>query len=51
MITGHFAYYHGDGINPRHLSLWERYVMKWHRHYDPVMDAKHQDVQLADELK
>jgi hypothetical protein len=24
MLTGHFSYYHGEAINPKHLSLFER---------------------------
>jgi hypothetical protein len=24
MLTGEFEHYHGEAINPRHLSLWER---------------------------
>jgi hypothetical protein len=26
MLTDHFSYYHGEAINPRHLSLFERCV-------------------------
>jgi hypothetical protein len=24
MLAGEFEHYHGEGINPRHLSTWER---------------------------
>lgn len=30
--------YHGIAIHPRHLSLWERIVLKRHRYYDPEAD-------------
>lgn len=29
------------------LYLYCRYVLKWHRHYDPEMDRKHKAIQLA----
>jgi hypothetical protein len=25
MVVGEFEHYHGEAINPRHLSTWERY--------------------------
>ena len=32
--------YHGIAIHPRHLSLWERYVLHRHRHYNPELDRQ-----------
>ncbi|BGP13522.1 hypothetical protein JCM10213_005364 [Rhodosporidiobolus nylandii] len=32
--------YHGVAIHPRHLSWWERVVLKRHQHYDPVKDRE-----------
>jgi hypothetical protein len=26
MLTGEFEHYHGEAVNPKHLSLWERWV-------------------------
>jgi MFS family permease len=46
MLAGEFHHYHGEGVNPKHLSTWERWVWKWHQHYDPDMDQKHKLVQL-----
>ncbi|WIA41970.1 hypothetical protein OEZ86_009273 [Tetradesmus obliquus] len=47
MLSNEFEHYHGEAVNPKHLSTWERYVLKWHRHYDPEMDRKHKAIQLA----
>lgn len=32
--------YHGEAVNPRHLSLFERLVLGWGRNYDPEQDQK-----------
>jgi hypothetical protein len=32
--------YHGIAVHPRHLSLFERFVLRRHRHYDPELDRK-----------
>ena len=32
--------YHGEAISPEHLSLWERWVCKYHKNYDPLQDSK-----------
>ena len=29
VLEDRFHEYHGEAINPRHLSYWEIYVMKW----------------------
>jgi hypothetical protein len=26
MVVGEFEHYHGEAVNPRHLSTWERYA-------------------------
>lgn len=36
--AGHPELYHGIAIHPRHLSWYERTVLKRNRHYDPVQD-------------
>jgi hypothetical protein len=35
---GRESEYHGIAIHPRHLSTWERYVLRRHRYYDPALD-------------
>ncbi|BEI85992.1 hypothetical protein CcaverHIS002_0602790 [Cutaneotrichosporon cavernicola] len=32
--------YHGIAVHPRHLSMWERVVLKRHRAYDPELDRQ-----------
>jgi Sugar (and other) transporter len=32
--------YHGIAIHPRHLSMYERYVLHRHRYYDPELDRQ-----------
>ena len=32
--------YHGVAIHPRHLSLWESFVLRRNRYYDPELDIK-----------
>ncbi|GAA6017770.1 hypothetical protein JCM11491_004611 [Sporobolomyces phaffii] len=36
--SGHPELYHGIAIHPRHLSWYERVVLKRDRYYDPVQD-------------
>ncbi|CAO1622410.1 unnamed protein product [Parajaminaea phylloscopi] len=38
VMEGREAEYHGVAICPRHLSLWERVVLKRHLNYDPEAD-------------
>ncbi|PWN25210.1 MFS general substrate transporter [Jaminaea rosea] len=40
VMEGKASEYHGVAVCPRHLSLWERVVLKRHRAYDPEEDAK-----------
>ncbi|GAA5859566.1 hypothetical protein JCM5353_001507 [Sporobolomyces roseus] len=45
--SGHPELYHGIAIHPRHLSWYERVVLKRNRYYDPVQDK----VDRIDELR
>jgi len=38
--TGRVEEYHGIAIHPVHLSLWERWVLRRHRHYNPELDKQ-----------
>ncbi|KAF8326873.1 major facilitator superfamily domain-containing protein [Cantharellus anzutake] len=38
--------YHGVAIHPRHLSVWERVVLKRHRNYDPEKDRESKIAEL-----
>lgn len=40
VASGRESEYHGIAIHPRHLSLWERWVQKRDRYYDPVADRQ-----------
>ncbi|KAG1670185.1 hypothetical protein FOA52_014961 [Chlamydomonas sp. UWO 241] len=31
--------YHGEAINPKHVSLFERFVLGWSKNYDPEADT------------
>ena len=35
---GRGADYHGIAIHPRHISMYERIVLRRHRYYNPQMD-------------
>mmetsp|Transcript_12364 Transcript_12364/g.26712 ORF Transcript_12364/g.26712 Transcript_12364/m.26712 type:complete len:579 (-) Transcript_12364:1179-2915(-) len=39
ILEGRFKEYHGEAVNPRHLSPWEKWVYGWHKKYDPSLDA------------
>ncbi|GAX75042.1 hypothetical protein CEUSTIGMA_g2486.t1 [Chlamydomonas eustigma] len=47
MLEGRFQEYHGEAVNPRHLSLWEIYVQRWHKQYDLDLDRQ----QFEEEIK
>lgn len=47
MLEGRFHDYHGEAVNPKHLSLWEIYVLRWHKQYNPEQDR----IQFETELK
>lgn len=46
VVQGREQDYHGVAIHPRHLSLWERVVLKRHRHYDPELDRQQKMAEL-----
>ena len=47
ILEGRFHDYHGEAVNRKHLSLWEIYVLGWHKQYDPEQDR----IQFETELK
>ncbi|PWZ03447.1 MFS general substrate transporter [Testicularia cyperi] len=47
VVQGREEDYHGVAIHPRHLSLWERVVLRRHRYYNPDLDKQ----QKLDELR
>jgi hypothetical protein len=46
-MDGKFNQYCGEAVNPRHLSVWEIYVYKWHKQYNPEQDR----IQFEQEIK
>ena len=46
VVQGREEDYHGVAIHPRHLSLYERVVLKRHRHYDPELDRQQKRQEL-----
>lgn len=50
-LAGELHHYHGEAVNPRHLSPWEIYVLKWHKNYDPEADRRHKEVQAQELAK
>jgi len=47
VMTGSAQDYHGVAVHPRHLSLFERFVLKRHLPYNPQLDAQ----QKTDEFR
>jgi MFS family permease len=47
VMEGRQSDYHGVAIHPRHLSMWERFVLRRHRAYNPELDRQ----QKIEELK
>jgi MFS family permease len=45
MLAGEFEHYHGQAVAPKHLSVWELRVWRWHEHHDPEVDRLHKQVQ------
>ena len=43
-MVGRPTAYHGEAVNPRHLSTWEKW-MGWGKLYDPAQDADQQVLQ------
>jgi MFS family permease len=46
LLAGRGEEYHGEAVNPRHLSVWEK-IMGWHKSYDPVLDEEQLIIQRA----
>ncbi|GAX73083.1 hypothetical protein CEUSTIGMA_g536.t1 [Chlamydomonas eustigma] len=46
LLEGRFQDYHGEAINPRHLSLWEIYVQGWHKNYNPELDREQFEAEI-----
>lgn len=44
-IKGEFEKYHGEAVNPKYLSLFERYVLKWDANYDPELDRQDREAE------
>ena len=39
-LEGSFKNYHGEAVNPKHLSIWEYRFLKWGDAYDPDQDQR-----------
>ncbi|SNX87348.1 related to inorganic phosphate transporter [Melanopsichium pennsylvanicum] len=46
VVKGREHEYHGVAVHPRHLSLWERVVLKRHRYYDAELDRQQKMAEL-----
>lgn len=46
ILMGRFDDYHGEAINPKHLSLFEWGVLRWHRNYNPEKDAQQREQEV-----
>lgn len=44
LIAGQAHNYHGEAVNPRYLSFWEK-MRGWQRTYDPVLDKEQKTLQ------
>eukprot|EP00955_Chlamydomonas_euryale_P090578 364556-Chlamydomonas_euryale.AAC.19 len=40
LLEGRWSSYHGEAINPKHLSLFERFVLGWGKNYNPDQDKE-----------
>jgi MFS family permease len=38
LLSGRGHEYHGEAVNPVNLSVWEKYVLRLHKNYDPEAD-------------
>ena len=45
VVTG--AAYYGEAINPRYLSVFERYVLKYGNQYDPAKEMEIRNAEVA----
>jgi len=41
--------YHGVAVHPRHLSLWERIMLRRHRRYNPELDRQQRLEEIVEE--
>ena len=39
--------YHGEAINPRYLSFFERYVLRYGKHYNPAKEMEIRKAEFA----
>lgn len=46
MMEGRFKDYHGEAVNPKHLSVFEIYVQRWGKQYDPVLDKEEFEAEI-----
>lgn len=44
LIAGKEKEYHGEAVNPKNMSLWER-MLGWHLAYDPIIDEEQRTLQ------
>ncbi|PRW58781.1 proton phosphate symporter [Chlorella sorokiniana] len=49
LLEGHLRNYHGEAVNPRYLSLFERW-RNYDEHYNPERDYAHKQLQLHPHL-
>jgi len=50
VCEGRQADYHGVAVHPTHLSLWERFVLRRHRAYNPELDRQQRLEELKQEM-
>ena len=43
LLLGKLDDYHGEAVNPKHLSTWEIVVSGLHENYNPELDAQMKD--------
>lgn len=46
ILEGRFEDYHGEAVNPKHLSLIEIFVLGWHKQYNPELDREQFEVDI-----
>jgi len=40
ILEGRFQDYHGEAVNPKHLSLVEIFILGWNKQYNPELDRE-----------
>lgn len=48
ILEGRFNDYHGEAVNPKHLSLLEIYVYGWHKQYNPELDREQFEAEIKE---